>query len=460
MGKLLSRFKLTVRPLRPSRNDPSQSVTDPKAAQVETKIVRIDPLLSAPLEKLPAEVRRHILFTLDFEGLRALTRASPVYHQQFILDRKPLLRQCLENTLRSVAVEAYLVQQSSSASFSKGRTKDGVTQFLQSCQARRSSPHSVLQEVTSDEASEMIAFHTFIVEPLVAEYTRWSLDNLNKFTGSQQKHQSLSTAEKTRILRGFYRYQLCSNLFGLGAYPREPARPFRVDSVDILDLFAGLFEPWEVEEIFCVCLFVQNKYEQVFDAISWDVNENNPKFDGQRPPTPDGAFDLSDEPRCSFLTAVISRGLPLLHTVFFRVQNHDRLVTTMQEQIDWPLGDFFDDEIGGARSETSQSIRWNEFPSERDAMQERRDPLPFAGDCVALAGADGVWTSLPPLTWTVLWRGTYSNLYGSYVPDEIQRWGYTLWDAKRMEETGAKEAPIRWMEENWRDEDPRDFYTM
>ncbi|GAB1217816.1 hypothetical protein ATERTT37_007059 [Aspergillus terreus] len=463
MRKLLSRFKRTVRYFRPSRNGPSVSAKPPTAAQaepaqVETKIACIDPRLNAPLENLPPEVRRQILFTLDFEGLRTLTHASPVYHQQFILDRKPLLRRCLENTLRSVAVEAYFVQQSSSASFSKGRTKDGIAQFLQSYQAGRSSPHSVLQEVTSDEASKMIAFHISIVEPLVAEFTRWALDNLNKFAGTQQKHQPLSTAEETRVLRALYRYELCCHLFGLGAHLHERPNFFNFESAEILELFAGPFEPWEVEEIFCVCRFAQNKYNQIFDAISWDVNENNPKFDGERPPTPEGAFDLTGSyPRCSFLTAVLSRGLPLLHTVLFQIQNHDHLVTTMQEQIDWPLGSFFDDDTGNALDDTSQYFRWREHPSERDAMQDRRDPLSFQGDRAALVGSDGVWTSLPPLAWTVLWRGTYSNIFGSYVPEEIQRWGYVLWDGKRMEETGTKEALARWLEKEWEEGDPRDW---
>lgn len=479
MRKLLSIFKRAVRPFRPSKKGPSVSAKTPTAAQVEpaqveTKIVCIDPRLNAPLENLPPEVRRQILFTLDFEGLRALTHASPVYHQQFILDQKPLLRRCLENTLRSVAVEAYFVQQSSSASFSKERTKDGVAQFLQSYQDRRSSPHSVLQEVSSDEASKMVAFHTSIVEPLVAEFTRWALDNLGKFAGTQQEHQPLSTAEETRVLRAFYRYELCCHLFGLGAHLREEPDHLNFESVEILTLFAVPFEPWEVEEVACVCRFLRNKYEQIFDEISWDVNENNPKFDGERPPTPDGAFDLTGvclsffpsprcvqianqpiDPRCSFLTAVLSRGLPLLHTVLFRIRNHDHLVTTMQEQIAWPLGSFFDDDTGNALSDTPQYYRRREYPSERDAMQDRRDPLLFQGDCAALVGSDGIWTSLPPLAWTVLWRETYSNIFGFHVPEEIQRWGYVLWDAKRMEETGAKEALTRWIENKWGDYDPR-----
>ena len=50
------------------------------------------------LENFPADIRRHFLFTLDYGGLRALVHASPVYHQQYLLDRQYLLCGCLRNS--------------------------------------------------------------------------------------------------------------------------------------------------------------------------------------------------------------------------------------------------------------------------------------------------------------------------------------------------------------------------
>lgn len=47
-----------------------------------------DPTL---LESLPAEIRRYILFTLEYEELKALIHASPIYHQQYLLDRQHIL---------------------------------------------------------------------------------------------------------------------------------------------------------------------------------------------------------------------------------------------------------------------------------------------------------------------------------------------------------------------------------
>lgn len=120
----------------------------------------------------------------------------------------------------------------------------------------------------------------------------------------------------------------------------------------------------------------------------------------------------------------------------------------MQQHISWPGGNFlWDDALG----ETAQWQRRRERLSYRDQKELRRDPLPFKGDNES--DANGLY---PPLAWTLIWRGTYSNLYGYYVQDVIRRWGYVMWDAARLERTGAKEVLARQWEADWGDSDPRD----
>lgn len=82
----------------------------------------------------------------------------------------------------------------------------------------------------------------------------------------------------------------------------------------------------------------------------------------------------------------------------------------------WPPGDFLEDEALG---DLSQAVRRRKAPSERDRKQRRRDPLPFQGDMEY--DLEGVY---PLLAWMILWEGTYSNLYGYYVRDDIRSWGY------------------------------------
>lgn len=119
----------------------------------------------------------------------------------------------------------------------------------------------------------------------------------------------------------------------------------------------------------------------------------------------------------------------------------------MQDNISWPLGDF----LKHAWGETAQYCRRRNQPlSVRDELQLRREAFPFMGDSESSTGA-----LLPPLAWTLMWRGTYSNLYGYYVGDMMRRWGYIMWDAPRLERTGAKEVLARQWEDYWTN-DPRD----
>lgn len=77
----------------------------------------------------------------------------------------------------------------------------------------------------------------------------------------------------------------------------------------------------------------------------------------------------------------------------------------------------------------------NNTPSDRDIKEKRRDPLPFQGD-------NG---ELPPLSWTLVWQGIYSNRFGWAVKEELDSrfWGYVMWDAMRLERTGAKDVLVQ-----------------
>lgn len=103
--------------------------------------------------------------------------------------------------------------------------------------------------------------------------------------------------------------------------------------------------------------------------------------------------------------------------------------------------------LEGVMGETQQTLQRQHHPSERDRLQEERASLPFRGD----AEAHG-----PPLAWTLIWDGTYSNLYGYCIPDEMARWGYVFWDASRLDGTGAKNVLRRQWEDCWGGDDPRD----
>ena len=86
-------------------------------------------------------------------------------------------------------------------------------------------------------------------------------------------------------------------------------------------------------------------------------------------------------------------------------------------------------------------------------MQDERAPLPFQGDCT-----EGKAEALPPLAWTMIWGGTYSNLYGCFIPDAMRRWGYVYWDAETLTRNGGEKVLMQQWELEWEGDDPRDDF--
>ncbi len=117
-----------------------------------------------------------------------------------------------------------------------------------------------------------------------------------------------------------------------------------------------------------------------------------------------------------------------------RVKDHTHVVSIMQDRIAWLASRFLEDEALG---EAAQFERRQERLSNQEQKHQQRDPLPFNGD-----NTSEVNTMCPPLAWTLMWRGTYINLYSCYVQDGIRRWGYVMWDAARLERTDAKKVLV------------------
>ncbi len=267
--------------------------------------------MNSRLEKLPAELRRKILFDLDFAGLRALVRASAVFHQQYLLDRRRLLYRRLE-WLGSVAPEACAVYWADMVGATRADAfakPEAERRFCESWKAREwSADYSLSAEkLSEDEAASMVSFHESIVRPLVGEFSRWLLANLSKelartpeaAQGQEEKeeeqereHDPISATEEMRILRALYRFQLCCLLFGHASRAKFWDRGWA--SLGMVNVLSSL-DPWEIEEVACVHKFAESKYSRIFDDIQDDVAPANPRFANQRrPPTPDGAFELDN----------------------------------------------------------------------------------------------------------------------------------------------------------------------
>ncbi|XRM40133.1 hypothetical protein ABZX51_003452 [Aspergillus tubingensis] len=414
------------------------------------------------LEALPAEIRFQILSLLGYKGLKALVEASSIYHEQYLVDCGLLLFGCLENTLGSLLFEASVVHETGSLAFSEARTPDNILQFCHSLKERRSSStfSNLTEDLTREDAKDMMSFHFDVIKPFAKHYAEWALSNLAKEPEASHTKvdEPLSESEEFRIIRALYRFQICCNLFGLGPHQDHVSGDYQsylfVKIRKICLFLESLYHPWELEELWSINLFAEEKCTEFIKSIEWDFHEDNPRFDRQgRPCTPDGAIDIRTYDDC-YMRGILTRGLRFLHKIMYEIQDHMEVVRIMEDNLVMLWPEFLGGCHGALEPETRHDRRLD-YPSATDKREGLRDPLPFRGDIVN--NSDGEY---PPLAWTILWGGTYSNMIGDEGVSYISEWGYVMWDAARLERTGAKEVLARRWRETLRlllGEDPREY---
>lgn len=123
-------------------------------------------------------------------------------------------------------------------------------------------------------------------------------------------------------------------------------------------------------------------------------------------------------------------GLDALWTLL-KTQDHDKVVEIVSETKVSMAGNLMTDTVADRLQDRRREANY----SERDGKQARRDKMPFTGDA----------ENLPPLSWVTMWRGTYSNMYGSWIPVTFHRWGYIMWDASRLIDSRA----LNGLDEEW-----------
>jgi hypothetical protein len=109
---------------------------------------------------------------LEFDELKALVHASPIYHQQYLLDRGYLLFRCIERSFPNFVNDACLVHRCSTLDFSTTRTTTNITWLLNSYMSHRSLvKYAALDDNFSfEDATSIAAFHFSIVNPLAKYY--------------------------------------------------------------------------------------------------------------------------------------------------------------------------------------------------------------------------------------------------------------------------------------------------
>lgn len=141
------------------------------------------------------------------------------------------------------------------------------------------------------------------------------------------------------------------------------------------------------------------------------------------------------------LEGTTCQGLVLLHTALCTSKDINQLASIMQNA----MTDTRNTIHGDILSQSAQNFRRRARFTDRDWKEQRREEMLFDGDS----------ETKPSLGWTSIWDGTYSNMYGNVIPDELRRWGYVMWDVTRMQHSGATEVLKRQWDLVWANEDPR-----
>lgn len=260
--------------------------------------------MDSGLERLSPEVRRYLLSILDLPRMKALVHASPVFHQQYLLDRRYLLGASIGSTLQSVCLDAYAVRQSEKCTTPAhfiGLVETWGKQFP------HGSPRQLTVSTTEEEAVRTVSRHLQTVVPVARYFANWALDDLARQTSeyenasTQQEPRTqpaLSNTEWLRCLRAIYRFQLLCNV----ASPTIPGLKHS-DAKNNAELLFNALPLWEVEELFSFYQFAQAVYNEIFDSIKNELRPDNPRFANQhRPPTPEGAFELDNDCKPAILS--------------------------------------------------------------------------------------------------------------------------------------------------------------
>ncbi|KAK4170731.1 hypothetical protein QBC36DRAFT_124736 [Triangularia setosa] len=485
MHCILSKFKepLRIRSLQSESPKASEETPNKNAESAMPESPRIINSSSAdsPVEALPSEICRLILCALALEDLFVLIRASPIYLQQYLLDPEYIRRHCLFQTWHICTPDAVYAHLTSDREFLQSRNdrqpesvQTMIDAYIRDRSMDASSGFTLLGRLRNTQVDDMVRFHLSIVKPLIRIYVEWALRNLaleiqGEWIPVTEAECILSSTETLRTIRAMYRYQLMCNLFGSGPYSKSHRSWYIISGYDdLVQAFLMNFTAFELEEVHCIFDFAVNRYDKVFQAVAADLHPDNSRFDNQhRPPTPDEAYDFlsraattTSRHRTEYQIGTASRGLYLLYTVLIKTpyntndpSQHENLVRAIQPQI--ASGSFLDTMNGGL-GDTPQHERRFKQPSSRDEKEKSQVPMPFVGDHSIWQVQDADNDPPPPLAWTLIWGGTYSNLYGYFIPDALARWGYVFWDAERLERSGGKELLMRQWEAEWSGLDPRE----
>lgn len=182
------------------------------------------------------------------------------------------------------------------------RTDETIATFLERYRAWPRGQDTISSSDSLDVIScrWLAAFHLSAVRPLCRHFAIWASENLAQaasgvaFTDKANRQATdinpatkdaefvrarqepvLSKSELRRIFSALYQYETFCHLFGENEGIRRWAA---LDDVEINDMFFGVFDPWQVEGIACIDMFIRQKYAAILDVIQRDLCDKKPKY--------------------------------------------------------------------------------------------------------------------------------------------------------------------------------------
>lgn len=107
----------------PCHSDSEYLVPEPVLKESQTSHNNI-------LENPLTEIQRHTLSSLEYEGLKTLFCASPIYHQQYLLGHQHLLHECFKTSLGNGTIDADAFYRSGLVDFLAMRNERKSINFL------------------------------------------------------------------------------------------------------------------------------------------------------------------------------------------------------------------------------------------------------------------------------------------------------------------------------------------
>jgi hypothetical protein len=271
----------------------SEDATDEHPTESGSEIEGAEQSSSSPLENLPPELRVMVLSSApDLPTLRALVHASPVLHAQYLNDRDTILRACAERDLHGFDLDVYFTTLSRVRELGCPRTDGIIFEFLVTYKYLHETLPFRIEGIKPSLRRWMAGFHMSVARPIARLYSNWALSNLRRAIvsptslqeaeeaegvakcgpdGQDDPNIKLSRSEEIRLYRAIYRFHTFHHLFGKN--PGKRSGLLSRHQVNIL--FCSFFDPWEVEAIGCIDIFIRAKYEDIFNRVKADLQPDN-----------------------------------------------------------------------------------------------------------------------------------------------------------------------------------------